>query len=246
MRKISLHSATVAEQVHCPKNKRRRHMEGKNTSTNISAARVVASIFGVLSGLGGITHGVGETLQGNVAPDGIVIDSWTQGPIATNMGGEPGMTIVPNLLVTGILTIIVSLAVIVWSAAFVQRRKGGVVLILLSIAMLLVGGGFGPPLIGILAGVAGLGINAPLTWWRRHLPVNVRRFLARMWPWVFGACVANGVFLVVGSVILVYFFGVNNPDLFTNSFFFAVLSLPLTILTGVAYDLQAGERAGGV
>lgn len=80
-------------------------MEGKNALTTISAERLVASIFGVLSGLGGITHGVDETLQGNVAPDGIVINSWTQGAIATNMGGEPAMTIVPNLMVTGILDI---------------------------------------------------------------------------------------------------------------------------------------------
>jgi hypothetical protein len=217
-------------------------MEGKNALTSISAAKVTASIFGVLSGLGGITHGVGEVLQGNVAPDGIIINSWTQGPIATNMGGEPGMTIVPNLLGTGVLTIIVSLAAIIWSVAFVQRKHGGLILILLSIAMLLVGGGFGPPIIGILAGVAGLGINAPYTWWRTHLPVNTRRVLARLWPWVFGICMLNGVFLVIGSVVLVYLFGVNNPDLFTNSFFFVVLSLPLTILIGVAYDIQNGER----
>ena len=72
---------------------------------------------------------------------GIVIESWAQGPIATNMGGEQGMTIVPNLLITGILCILVSLAVVVWAAALVQRRKGGLVLCLLSLAMLLVGGG---------------------------------------------------------------------------------------------------------
>ena len=216
-------------------------MQGKNVLTKLGAAGIVASIFGVLAGLGGLTHGIGEVLQGNVAPDGILIESWTQGPIATNMGGEPGMTIVPNLLVTGILNILVSLAVLVWAAAFVQRKNGGWILIFLSIAMMLVGGGFGPPIIGILAGVAGTGINAPLTWWRKRLPVKVRDFLAKLWPWVFGVCVMNGVLLVIGSVILVYVFGLNNPDLFVNSFFFAVLSLPLTILTGVAYDIQNSD-----
>jgi hypothetical protein len=221
-------------------------MEGRHASAEISASRIVASVFGVLAGLGGITHGIGEILQGNVAPSGIIIDSWTEGPIATNMGGEPGMTIVPNLFVTGLLTLIVSLAIVVWAAVLVQRKNGGWILLFLSIAMLLVGGGFGPPIIGFLAGVAGTGIRAPLTWWRTHLPANVRRILATLWPWVFGVCAINGVFLVVGSVILVYVFDLNNPDLFTNSFFFAVLSLPLTILTGVAYDLQAGERGGGV
>jgi len=221
-------------------------VEGKNVLTNTSAARIVASIFGVLAGLGGITHGIGETLQGNIAPSGITINSWTEGPIATNMGGEPAMTLVPNLLVAGVLTILVSLAVLVWAAAFAQRKNGGWILIFLSIVMLLVGGGFAPPIIGVLAGVAGTGIKSPLTWWRTHLPVNVRRFLAKLWPWVFGACVINGVFLVVGSVILVYFFGMNNPDVFVNSFLFTIPSLLLTtIFTGVAYDIQNRDRGVG-
>jgi hypothetical protein len=115
------------------------------------------------------------------------------------------------------------------------------VLIVLSIAMLLVGGGFGPPIIGILAGAAGTGIRSPLTGWRKRLPVNVRHSLAKLWPWVFGVAAINGAFLVVGSVILVCFFGLNNPDLFSNSFYFVVLSLPLTILTGAAYDIQNGD-----
>jgi hypothetical protein len=103
------------------------------------ATRLLASTFGVLAGLGGIGHGIGEILQGNVAPGGIVIESWTEGPIATNMGGEPGMTVVPNLLVTGLLALVVSSAVVVWAALSVQRQNGGWILALLSIALLLVG-----------------------------------------------------------------------------------------------------------
>jgi hypothetical protein len=214
----------------------------QSKTTGPGAARFVASTFGALAGVGGITHGVGEILQGNIRPDAMMIDSWTQGPIATRMGGDPGMTIVPNLLITGVLAIVVSLATILWAVAFVQRKRGGVVLMLLSIGMLLVGGGFGSPIIGILAGVAGTAINAPLTWWRTRLSGNVRRFLARLWPWVFGLSLANGLFLFVGAIILVYSFGWGDADLYLNSFFFAVVSLPLAIITGIAYDLQSGER----
>jgi hypothetical protein len=130
----------------------------------ISAARCTALTFGILAGLGGLTHGIGEALQGNVRPGGIIIESWTQGPIATHMGGEPGMTIVPSLLVTGILNILVSVAVVVWSL-LVRNRNGGRILIGLSVAMLLVGGGFGPPIIGILAGVAGTMVGRPSRVW---------------------------------------------------------------------------------
>ena len=88
-----------------------------STPSGVSAARTVASVWGVLAGFGGLIHGIGEILQGSVKPEGIIIDSWTQGPIATHMGGEPGMTIVPNLLITGILTVVVSLIVVGWAAA---------------------------------------------------------------------------------------------------------------------------------
>ena len=205
-------------------------MKDRQALSTISAARRIASTLG---GLGGLLHGVGETLQGNVVPDGIIINSWTQGPIATKMGGDPGMTIVPHLLITGILTIIVSLTLIVWSIAFVQRKHGGLILFLLSIIMLLVGGGFGPPILGFLAGVGGLGINAPYTWWRTHLHVKVRRFLAQLWPWVFGVCVINGVFLVLGHAIFAYLLAQDYSGVFVNSFFFAVLSLLISIFTGL-------------
>ncbi len=202
-----------------------------------SAALIVASVFGILAGLGGLIHGIGEVLQGNVAPTGIFIYSWTQGPIATNMGGDPGLTIIPNLLGTGILTIIISLIIIIWAAVFIKRKNGGLTLILLSFILLIVGGGIAPPIISILAGVSGLGINSPLTWWREHLSLNLQRFFAKLWLWLFGFAVIDGVFLVIGSLILVFFFNLNDPDLFTYSFFLSVILLLLVIFTGLSYDI---------
>jgi hypothetical protein len=93
-----------------------------------------------------------------------------------------------------------------------------------------------------LAGVAGMGIEKPSTWWHQHLPESFRHFLAILWPWVFGVTAINGVFLVIGSVILVYFFDLNKPFLFLNSFYFSILSLLLTVFTGRAYDIQKGEE----
>lgn len=207
------------------------------------AARWTASTFGVLAGLGGLTHGVGEVLQGNVPTDSLFIPSWTHGPIADYLGGDPGLTVIPNMLATGILATAVSLTVIVWSVAFVGRRRGGLTLVLLCMALLLVGGGVGPPVIGMLAGVAGLGIRARHAWWQEHLSTGVRRRLARLWPWTFGVAAVNGVFLVVGSVALVYLVALDAPDLFLNSFYFAVVSLAATIVTGIAYDVDAREPA---
>lgn len=65
------------------------------------------------------------------------------------------MTLVQNFRITGIFAILVSLVVMAWSAMFMQRKNGGLTLSLLSIFMLLVGGGFIPPLFGIIAAVIG-------------------------------------------------------------------------------------------
>jgi hypothetical protein len=209
-----------------------------NNGKDVSAAKVTCVTFGVLAGLGGLYHGIGEILQGNIRPEGLVIDSWTQGPIATHMGGEPGMTLIPNLPATGIIDVIVSLAVIVWAIFFVKNRNGGLVLAGLSIAMMLVGGGFGPPVMGILAGIAGMGAGGGMTWWRNHLAGGIRRSLAVCWPWVYGLAAASGTLLVIGSLILVFLFDVNNSQLFVNIFFATVVLLILTAVTGIGYDTR--------
>ena len=196
----------------------------------------IARVFSVFAGIGGAVHGIGEMLQGNVVPDGIVINSWAKGPIALYMGGEPAMTIIPNFLVTGMLTLLVSSALIVWAAGFSNRKHSGWVMLLLSTLMLLVGGGFGPPVVGLLAGAAGTRIKSPLNWWSKRLG-GARSFLADMWRPVWLLCLANGLFLFIGGNTLP-FLGFNNPDLFTNSFLLSVPLIPLTTVAGIAYELR--------
>jgi hypothetical protein len=109
-----------------------------------NATRITVSTFGVLAGLAGIEHGIGEALQGNVAPDAAMFLSWPDSEVFELLNGEPAMTLIPNLLVTGILAIVASLIFLAWATMFVHRKHGGLVLILLSVVMLLVGAGFSP------------------------------------------------------------------------------------------------------
>ncbi len=201
-----------------------------------SATRAVASLFGVFAGLLGLEHGYFETLQGNVAPGSIMINAMGPPCQANKMwhACEPAMTIMPTFFVAGVLAIIVSLIVILWAAAFVQRKYGGLVLILLSIILLLVGGGFIPPVLGIIAGVVATRINAPFTWWRAHLSVHSRRILATLWPWSLIAF----VLWVAGEWILGYFFNEYLLNLGLIPLFFTLGLVLLTVLTGFAYDIQ--------
>jgi hypothetical protein len=122
---------------------------------------VLASALGIFAGLGGgVLHGIGEVLQGSVAPNGITIEAW---PALRVVVGEPAMTIVPNFLLTGILAIVVGIIVTIWAGKFIEHKRGGLILILLSIVMLLVGGGLIPPLFGIAAGVIAAVLNYQTT-----------------------------------------------------------------------------------
>jgi len=207
-------------------------MEMKN------ATKIFTSTFGVIMALAGLEHGVGEVLQGNVAPSGVMILSWPESAFFHSLAGEPAMTIIPNLLLTGILAIFFSLLLLVGSILFVQRKNGGLIMILLCIAMLLAGGGIFPPILGIIIGAVGTRINAPLPWWRRHLPLGFRRFLASLWPYSYTACIPSWFALVPGVPILCYFFGVNNPVLILGILFFALSTLLLTMFAGLAYDSE--------
>jgi hypothetical protein len=207
------------------------------------ALRVTVTTFGTLAGLAGLEHGIGEILQGNVAPASPIIESWPKSDFFRVLGGEPAVTVVPNLLLSGILTILVSLIFILWATQFVQRKYGGLVMILLSLVMLLVGGGFGPPVLGIVLGTAATRIRAPLTWGSVHLAGRLHTWLGTLWWWAFVTCLAAWLFLMPGLSLLAYFFGLNDSNIVLATVLLAFSSLLLTLVAAFARDSESQSAA---
>lgn len=203
-----------------------------------NATRVFCSTFGAIMALGGIEHGIGEIFQGNVAPNGIMIQSWPEAEFFRNLSGEPAMTVIPNLLLTGILAVLISMAMLIWMVFFVHRKNSSLIVILLSIAMLLTGGGIFPPIFLIITGIVASKIRSPLNWWRNHLSPASRRSLANLWPWFFAACIIFWVSALIGPGLLGYFFSVNNPEVIMMILFLALGFLLMTVFTGFAYDVH--------
>jgi hypothetical protein len=200
------------------------------------STRAFVSTFGAIMALAGIEHGIGELLQGGVTPGGVMIQSWPNSAFFRNVGGEPAMTVIPNLQATGILAILLSLALLVWAALFVQRKWGGLVMILISIVLLLAGGGIFPPILAILIGVVATRIHSPMTWWRTHLSPDARQFLASLWPWSFAACVIAWPLMFAGPALLGVFFGPERSGLVWALILLALGTLLSTVLTGFARD----------
>jgi hypothetical protein len=196
------------------------------------ATRIVASALGIFAGIGGPEHGYFEILQGNVKPDSLMIAA--MGPPCDpekiwNLC-EPAMTIIPSFLISGIVATLLGIITMIWAAAFIHKKHGGLVLMLLSIALLLTGGGLFPPVIGLVAGVIATRINAPVT----KEPTPLSSFLAKRWPW---PLVAFFVW-VFGQFVIGYFF---NELLMQSGFLAPLLIIGLMILaiaSAFAYDIQ--------
>jgi len=206
------------------------------------ATKTVASTFGVLVGLAGIEHGFLEMFQGNVTPSDIMIDAIGAEQRFWEYATEPALTIIPNFLVTGILAIIFGLSVTIWAYAFISKKNGARNLLLLSIILWLVGGGFAPIFMSILAFAIATRINSPLKWWRAHLPVHLRGFLAKLWPWsiiIFVFAFVAGVEIAIFGYPLLWFFDakVTYSIQWTSAFIMVVL-WPVSIITAFAHDIQ--------
>jgi hypothetical protein len=201
------------------------------------ATRTVAAWLGAVAGIAGIEHGYFEILQGNVRPEGMVIASIGPPCVPDEVWNacEPAMTIIPNFLISGIISGVIGLLVLIWSIAFIQRKRGGFVLILLSLALLLFGGGFFPPLIGIVAGIAGLRINKPL---RQKRPGSFLRFASRFWPWPLV------IFLmwVSGQWVVGYFFNDFLQQIMIYGVLLILAMLPLSVYSGYAFDCRTAQE----
>jgi hypothetical protein len=198
-------------------------------SAYAGATTATVAAFGAVAGLAGVEHGIGEILQGPVRPDALVIESWPNSEAFAVLSGEPSFTVIPNLAVSGVLAISVAIGLAVWAVGFADRRHGGWVLLGLSVLLFLVGGGFGPPLIGavlagaVLRGPGGSGV--------------VARAMAPWWPWLLGVGVGAFLGLVPGTALLSHVVGLQSAGL--------VVALSATAFTCLILSLVAARARDG-
>ena len=194
------------------------------------ATKTTAVWLGVLAGIAGFEHGYFAYLQGGNPIPGLVFPSWGPPcvPEETWHSCEPAMSIVPDFLLTGILAMLLSLALLVWAVWFVGRRHGGWVQMTLSVLLLLFGGGFFPPIIAFVGGLAGTKISRPL----QREPGRLTRFAARLWPW------SLGIFVVwtLGQFPVGHFFNDFLQSIMYLSLVVILTSMPLAVYAAYAHD----------
>lgn len=180
-------------------------MTGVQGGTTGGAGGLVTRVFGLIAAAAAAEHGVGEALQGNRAPAGPFIQSWPGSDFFRIEAGEPALTVVPNLLGSGVLTLLLAV-LFAWRVVVRPTHRRRVDLAGLSILLLLAGGGFGPPLLGLAVAAAA---SAP-TPRRRPKPEPV---LARGFWWIFVTTLVAWLALVPGLPVLDLAFGTGDAAL---------------------------------
>ena len=217
-----------------------------DTAETNRATRKTASVFGVLVGLAGIEHGLFEILQGNMRPQQILIAAIGPAQRFWQYGTETALSVVPNFFVTGVLAVLIGLLVVIWAAAFVQKRSGPWALLLLSVLLFLVGGGFAPVFLSLLAVIMATRIKSPLRFWRSHLPAGVRRVFAGLYPGALGAlvvifCIA--VEIAIFGYPLLWLFDADTTFIIQNTLAYIMVAL-MSISLFAAFARDAHMKSG--
>lgn len=219
----------------------------KEVSVNRTIQKIVTTL-GVIFGIGGMGHGFFEMLQGNTATNGYVIDAIGVAHRMWQYGNEPAFTIIPNFLITGIAAMLVGVAVIIWSALFMHKKHSPLIFLLLFILLFLVGGGIAQIIFFTIGWAFSTRIQKPLNWWRKVLPVGMRRPLSKLWR----------PFLIASSLLILYTLqiaivgfvpGLSEADsiskVMVSTLGIGLLFLILAFIVGCANDIDNGGIING-
>ena len=144
-----------------------------------SGIRLVVASFAVLCGVTGVMAGCFEIGQGNMETEGFVITTIDSEHTYAGELTYFAVTVIPNLVITGVASIIASIITVIWAVFFVQRRHGPLILLGLFVGQTLVGGGWILDM-AIITVILATRIGKPLSWWRQHLTGRTRMALDRL------------------------------------------------------------------
>lgn len=211
----------------------------------LSATRVIATIVGVVFGLSGMNHGLFEVLQGNTPTNGLIIQAIGEGQRFWPLGTEEAFTIVPNFLITGLLAMLIGLAIVVWSLWFIDTRRGPTVYLGLFVLLFLVGGGIGQVAFFIPAWAFATRMGKPLTGWKKVLPRSSWPFLSGLWV---VTLILSVVAILIGMEMAIFgiFPGITQPEAIQNAALLFVLAAAIlnivSFIAGFGHELNRMER----
>jgi len=165
----------------------------------------------------GCIHGIGEILQAGSKSNSLLIHAIdVANPDEIWHAGLPAFSIIPDLMITGIITVLISIAIVVFTILWIERDYYKV-LPIFFILLFLFGGGFVPPLIGMISSTFYIIKRKS----NRHnkQPSLSRKLIATSW-----------IYLI--SVLLIWF-----PISWIMGWFFPTFRLKISPVTFIMLDI---------
>jgi hypothetical protein len=212
----------------------------------LDATRLIATTIGVFFGLfSGVNHGFFELLQGDKPTNGLLIHAIGEGQRFWPLGTEDAFTIIPNFMITGIVSMVVGVAIIIWSIWFLPTKHGRTVFLGLFILSFLVGGGIGQAFFFIPAWAFATRMGKPLNWWRKVLPRSTWSFLSSLWI-VMLALATTLMTIGLEIAIFGYYPGLERPETIQNTAMLFVLSSAvlyvISFVAGFGHELKRQQE----
>lgn len=144
-------------------------------------SKLSLATFGVILGVAGIEHGIGEISRGRAKVLTNMFLSWPDNDLYRILGGEPAFSLFTGIpfIFLGILSILFSCLLIFCALFFLQRKFGTLCFLILNVCMFLFGAGFaGPIILGIPITLFSIFLkNQNITKERSAIKKNSIRFL---------------------------------------------------------------------
>ena len=153
-------------------------------------------------------------------------------PVFEQLNGEPAMTLLPDPVLAGAVTIVLAVLFAWVAVRNGELRHAGATLLSLAVAVLLAGGGLAPPFIGVLLTVAWYAARRTSA----RDPGRVDRRLAASWLPALLVATASFLGLFPGTVLLHWWFSVASSALVTVLGVGAFGGLAVALTGAVAAD----------
>lgn len=199
----------------------------------------ITSVLGVALAVSSFLHGFYEFMQGNNATEGLIIQAI--GPEQRHWvhGTEEAFTIIPNFLITGMVTMLLSILTAIWSAKFIHSKYGSRFFLMIFIALTFLGGGIAHVVFFLPVWGYSTRIMKELKFWRKIFKTGVT--FGKKWP--VAATVTVTTFLIA---LLVSVFGyvpsIKDPDtklyICWSILGVSFIMLHITYVIGFAYDVN--------
>src|SRR5271157_2569985 len=130
----------------------------------ITPARAMVLVFGVIAGLSNMAYAIAEILEGHARPAAAFFA----------LNGQPAITVLPDMLLTGVIGLCLSLAFTLCAVFFTKRWQGGLAMLLIACLQIPFGAGLVRLVQAMIYGLIGTRIGRPLRFWNAILPRRSR------------------------------------------------------------------------